>query len=138
MGLTRISKRSSRLPARAADQHSAASGQRDTERRGIQSADKAAEVLMALVSAGQAAPLRELARAVDMPASLVHRYLASLITTGLAAQNHITALYDLGPNAIRIAAAPLARVDPTPLASEAMRALVAATCVPGLPNVYVD
>jgi DNA-binding IclR family transcriptional regulator len=41
---------------------------------------------MALVEAGQAAPLRDLARAVDMPTSLAHRYLASLMASGLAVQ----------------------------------------------------
>ncbi len=73
-----------------------------------------------------------------MPASLVHRYLASLITSGLAVQNHITGLYDLGPNAIRIGAAALARVDPLRLASEAMPELVAATGLTALLNVLGD
>jgi DNA-binding IclR family transcriptional regulator len=138
VALTEKRKRPSRPSARAADQRSAASEERGTERRGIQSADKAAEVLLALVEAGQAAPLRELARAIDMPTSLVHRYLASLITSGLAVQNHVTGLYDLGPNAIRVGAAALARVDPLRLASEAMPELVATTGLTALLNVLGD
>jgi DNA-binding IclR family transcriptional regulator len=114
------------------------SGRRKKERRGIQSADKAAEVLMALVEAGQAAPLRDLARAIDMPTSLAHRYLASLMTSGLAVQNNVTGLYDLGPSAIRIGAAALARVDPLRLASEAMPELVAKTGLTALLNVLGD
>jgi DNA-binding IclR family transcriptional regulator len=111
---------------------------RKKERRGIQSADKAAEVLMALVEAGQAAPLRDLARAIVMPTSLAHRYLASLMASGLAVQNSATGLYDLGPSAVRIGAAALARVDPLRLASEAMPQLVAKTGLTALLNVLGD
>jgi DNA-binding IclR family transcriptional regulator len=114
------------------------SGRQQKERRGIQSADKAAEVLMALVEAGHAAPLRDLARAIDMPTSLAHRYLASLMASGLAVQNTVTGLYDLGPSAIRIGAAALARVDPLRLASEAMPELVAKTGLTALLNVLGD
>jgi DNA-binding IclR family transcriptional regulator len=107
-------------------------------RRGIQSADKATEVLLALVEAGRAAPLRELARAVGMPNSLAHRYLASLMTSGLAVQNEITGLYDLGPTALRIGASALGRLDPLRLASEAMPQLAAVTGLPTLLNVLGD
>jgi DNA-binding IclR family transcriptional regulator len=113
-------------------------GRRQKERRGIQSADKAAEVLMALVEAGHAAPLRDLARAIGMPTSLAHRYLASLMASGLATQNNVTGLYDLGPSAIRIGAAALARVDPLRLAGEAMPELVAKTGLTALLNVLGD
>ena len=107
------------------------------ERRGIQSADKAAEVLMALVETG-AVPLRELAGAVDMPTSLAHRYLASLMASGLATQNAVTGLYDLGPSASRIGAAAIARVAPLRLAGEAMPALVARTGLTALLTVLGD
>ena len=122
----------------AIEKRQKSSGRRKKGRRGIQSADKAAEMLMALVEAGQAAPLRDLARAIDMPTSLAHRYLASLMTSGLAVQNNVTGLYDLGPSAIRIGAAALARVDPLRLASEAMPELVAKTGLTALLNVLGD
>ncbi|MFY9953505.1 IclR family transcriptional regulator [Bradyrhizobium sp.] len=122
----------------AIEEKQKSSGRRKKARRGIQSADKAAEVLMALVEAGQPAPLRDLARAIDMPTSLAHRYLASLVTSGLAVQNNVTGLYDLGPSAIRIGAAALARVDPLRLASEAMPELVAKTGLTALLNVLGD
>jgi DNA-binding IclR family transcriptional regulator len=93
---------------------------------------------MALVEAGQGTPLRVLARTIDMPASLAHRYLASLIASGLAVQNEVTGLYDLGPNAIRIGASALARVDPLRLASEAMPELVAVTGLTVLLTVLGD
>ncbi|MBR1149474.1 IclR family transcriptional regulator [Bradyrhizobium sp. JYMT SZCCT0428] len=93
---------------------------------------------MALVEAGQGAQLRDLAKTINMPPSLVHRYLASLIASGLAIQNKATGLYDLGPNAIRIGASALARVDPLRLASEAMPELVAATGLTALLTVLGD
>jgi DNA-binding IclR family transcriptional regulator len=64
--------------------------------------------------------------------------LASLMTSGLAVQNNVTGLYDLGPSAIRIGAAALARVDPLRLASEAMPELVAKTGLTALLNVLGD
>lgn len=107
-------------------------------RRRIQSADKATEMLLALVAAGKAAPLRELARAAGMPNSLAHRYLASLTASGLAVQDEITGLYDLGPAALRIGASALGRLDPLRLAGEAMPQLVADTGLPTLLNVLGD
>jgi DNA-binding IclR family transcriptional regulator len=108
------------------------------ERRGIQSADKAIEVLLALVDAGHAAPLKELARLADMPTSLAHRYLASLIARGLAVQNPATGLYDLGPLAIRVGAAALARVDALALAAAAMPQLAIETGLTVMLNVLGD
>jgi DNA-binding IclR family transcriptional regulator len=93
---------------------------------------------MALVEAGRAVPLRDLARVIDMPTSLAHRYLASLIASGLAVQNRVTGLYDLGPSAIRIGASALARVDPLRLASESMPKLVTATGLTALLVVLGD
>ncbi|QEZ43155.1 IclR family transcriptional regulator [Cupriavidus oxalaticus] len=107
-------------------------------RRRIQSADKATEVLLALVEAGKATPLRDLARAIGMPNSLAHRYLASLMASGLAVQDEVTGLYDLGPTAVRIGASALARVDHLRLASEAMPQLVASTGLPALLCVLGD
>jgi DNA-binding IclR family transcriptional regulator len=105
------------------------------ERRGIQSADKAIDVLLALVEAGQAAPLKDLARIADMPTSLAHRYLASLVARGLATQDTRTGLYDIGPLAIRIGAAALSRVDALTLAGDAMPRLVADTGLTALLSV---
>jgi DNA-binding IclR family transcriptional regulator len=107
-------------------------------RRRIQSADKATEVLLALVEAGKATPLRDLARAIGMPNSLAHRYLASLMASGLAVQDEVTGHYDLGPTAVRIGASALARIDHLRLASEAMPQLVSSTGLPALLCVLGD
>jgi DNA-binding IclR family transcriptional regulator len=132
-----IKKKSPTRAAAAAPLLAKPASRQKRERRGIQSADKAAEVLMALVETG-AVPLRDLARAVDMPTSLAHRYLASLMASGLATQNAVTGLYDLGPSAIRIGAAAIARVAPLRLAGEAMAALVARTGLTALLTVLGD
>lgn len=107
-------------------------------RRRIQSADKATGVLLALVEAGKATPLKDLARAIGMPNSLAHRYLASLMASGLAVQDEVTGLYDLGPTAVRIGASALARVDHLRLASQAMPQLVSRTGLPALLCVLGD
>lgn len=107
-------------------------------RRRIQSADKATEVLLALVEAGKATQLRDLAQATGMTNSLTHRYLASLMASGLAVQHEVTGLYDLGPMAVRIGAAALSRVDHLRLAMEAMPQLVASTGLPALLCVLGD
>lgn len=107
-------------------------------RRRIQSADKAAEVLLALVEAGKATQLRDLAHATGMTNSLTHRYLASLMASGLAVQHEVTGLYDLGPLAVRIGATALSRVDHLRLAVEAMPQLVASTGLPALLCVLGD
>jgi DNA-binding IclR family transcriptional regulator len=128
--------RSARLPDRVADKKPTMMASK--ERRGIQSADKSSDVLLALVDAGGAAPLRDLAHTLGMPASLVHRYLASLVASGLAVQNQASGLYDLGPSALRIGAAALARVDALHLTADAMPELVAATRLTALLNVLGD
>lgn len=96
-------------------------------RRGIQSADKTIAVLRALVKAGGSAPLRDLARVAGLPASLAHRYLSSLVAGGLAIQDPQNGHYGIGPLAIRMGAAALARVDALTIAAAALPALAADT-----------
>lgn len=108
------------------------------ERRGIQSADRAIDMLMALTGAGGPAGLKDLAERADMPASLAHRYLASLVARGLATQDGASGQYDLGPTAIRVGAAALARVDALAAAAAAMPALVADTGLTALLCVLGD
>ncbi|MDE2578364.1 MAG: IclR family transcriptional regulator [Hyphomicrobiales bacterium] len=107
-------------------------------RRGIQSADRAVDVLVALTQAGRAATLKDIAELADMPASLAHRYLASLVARGLARQNGATGLYDFGPLAIRIGASAMARVDALALAGAAMPALADATGLTAILTILGD
>jgi DNA-binding IclR family transcriptional regulator len=55
--------------------------------------------------------LTDLARAVSMPASKVHRYLASFIHAGFVRQTSRSARYQLGPFAAALGIAALARTD---------------------------
>ena len=76
---------------------------------GIQSLDAALVVLNALADQAGPVPLSVLARNLGMPASKIHRYLASFIFAGLARQDVRTGRYDLGANAARMGIAALGR-----------------------------
>lgn len=89
-------------------------------RRGIQSAGIAFDVLSALAAEPEAAGLTAVARRAGLSASQTHRYLASLIRAGFARQNPDSGLYDLGPEAIQIGLAALARTDVFALADPAI------------------
>jgi DNA-binding IclR family transcriptional regulator len=80
-------------------------------RGGIQALDAALVVLRALASFRGPVSLTDLSRAAGMPASKVHRYLASFIHAGLAVQRERSGRYDLGPCANEIGLAALARND---------------------------
>jgi DNA-binding IclR family transcriptional regulator len=80
-------------------------------RRGIQSVEIGAKILQALTSLGCASTLSTIAGASEMAAPQVHRYLQSLIISGMAVQDAGTGLYDLGPAAVRIGLAALGRTD---------------------------
>lgn len=81
------------------------------EKRGVQSVDISGELLEALCSFSGPVPLKEIAKFCDIPASKAHRYLTSLIRIGLAAQIHDSGYYDLGPMALRLGVAAIARDD---------------------------
>lgn len=83
----------------------------DNQTGGIQSLDSALRLLQTL--AGQPGPmaLSDLARASDMPLSKVHRYLASFAHAGLVRQAGRSGKYDLGPQAVQLGLAAMARND---------------------------
>lgn len=91
-------------------------------RRGIQSAGTGFRVLAALAREAGPASLTAIARGSDLSASQAHRYLASLVQAGLARQDGSSGLYDLGPQAIQIGLAALARTDVFALADPAIAA----------------
>jgi DNA-binding IclR family transcriptional regulator len=82
----------------------------NARRRGIQSIEIGMRILEALGASG-ASSLSGLAQAVDMPAPQVHRYLQSLITSGMARQDIASGRYDLGSAALRLGLIALARTD---------------------------
>jgi DNA-binding IclR family transcriptional regulator len=87
------------------------------ERLGIQSVEIAAQVLQALITAGRAVPLKDLARLSGMHPGKVHRYLVSLVRSGLMAQDPISGHYGVGPMAVALGLTGLRSTDLFRLAS---------------------
>ena len=80
-------------------------------------------VLEALAKHPKPQSLKAVAEAADLPASQVHRYLASYVRTGMVAQDTATGLYDLGPAALRVGLAALERLDAHAVGFEALERL---------------
>lgn len=80
-------------------------------RRGIQSVNIGFRVLAALAAEPESATLGVVAKRSGLSASQAHRYLTSLIASGMAHQDASSGRYDLGPQAIQIGLAALARTD---------------------------
>ena len=93
------------------------------EKRGIQSIDVGISVLSQFAAFPGSVSLKDLSDAVDMPSSKVHRYLASFIRTGLVSQDPATGKYDLGPQALQLGLAAIARLDLVDLATRHMTRL---------------
>lgn len=96
-------------------------------RAGIQSVEVGFELLEALSQAQGALMLRDLAAAANMSAAKAHRYLVSFQRMGLVVQDPVSTRYDLGPAALRIGLASLARIDAVKLARERIDGLLADT-----------
>jgi DNA-binding IclR family transcriptional regulator len=96
-------------------------------RAGIQSVEVGFELLNALSNAPGALMLRDLAAAAGMSAAKAHRYLVSFQRMGLVMQDPVSTRYDLGPAALRLGLASLARIDAVKLARERIPALLVVT-----------
>lgn len=104
--------------------------------RGIQSVDQAMELLRILAAAPGALPLGTLSAAAGMPPSKAHRYLASFVAAGLAVQRRRSGEYDLGPLALDLGLAAMARLQLVNRAADLMPALVTATGATALLAVW--
>ena len=89
--------------ARVADTH---------DRALVQSVAVAAKILKSLAAEGGALPLKRIAIATGMPRAKVHRYLASLRSAGLVAQDPESGEYRIGPAAVTIGLVGLGRISP--------------------------
>ena len=78
---------------------------------GVQSLETGIDVLKVLVESGSALMLKEIAAAADMLPSKAHRYLVSLVRSGLVQQHNDNLKYDLGPLAIPLGLAAVDRLD---------------------------
>lgn len=98
-----------------------------SRRRGIQSVEIGLRVLEALASLGEAAPLGAVAQASGLSSPQAHRYLVSLVASGMAHQDAASGRYDLGPAALRLGLGALARIDAFRIADVAIESYVART-----------
>ena len=80
-------------------------------RRGIQSVNIGFRVLAALAAEPGATGLSTVAQRSNLSPSQAHRYLASLVASGMAHQDPSSGRYELGPQAIQIGLAALSRTD---------------------------
>lgn len=98
-------------------------GDESKNSHGVQSLEIGIEVLKVLVESGSALMLKEIASAANMPASKAHRYLVSLVRTGLVQQDSENSKYDLGPLAIPLGLAAVDRLDRVKLGLNSISAL---------------
>ena len=91
---------------------------------GIQSVEVAGEILQALLRANGPLKLVELSREAGMASAKAHRYLVSLQRIGLATQDEVSGLYDLGPVALQLGLKGFTRFEPLRLAETTLRDLV--------------
>lgn len=94
------------------------------ERAGIQSVEVGFGLLDALARSPGPLMLRDLAKAAGMSAAKAHRYLVSFQRLQLVVQEGASTRYDLGPAALKLGLASLARLDAVKLARERAAALM--------------
>ncbi|WP_221930827.1 IclR family transcriptional regulator [Telmatospirillum sp. J64-1] len=80
-------------------------------KHGVQSIEIGMHVLRAVASGDRPMMLKEIAAVAGMPASKAHRYLVSLIRSGMVEQLPSTSRYELGPAALTIGLAAIDRLD---------------------------
>jgi DNA-binding IclR family transcriptional regulator len=78
------------------------------------------EVLNTVAELGKASSLKEISAAAEMAPSRVHRYLVSLIQTGMIHQNAKSGRYDLGERIIHLGVMAMGRIDAVELGAEAL------------------
>lgn len=104
-------------------------------RRGIQSVETGLRVLAALAASAGPVPLTALGTRAGLSPSQTHRYLQSLVASGMAVQD-ASSRYDLGPGVIRIGIAALARLNPFARAEAALQRFVEETGRTALLSVW--
>ncbi len=80
-------------------------------KNGVQSLEIGMAILRAISGGHRAMMLKDIAAAADMPASKVHRYIVSLVRSGLVEQDPMSSRYDLGPFALSLGLVAVDRLD---------------------------
>lgn len=104
----------------------------------IQSISIGMRFLEILASADSALPLAEIARRGDTSRSTAHRYMQSLVKTGMAQQDPVSGHYDLGAGALSVGIAALRRVDAIELAGAQMKQLATNHAMSGGVAIWTD
>jgi DNA-binding IclR family transcriptional regulator len=90
---------------------------------GVQSVEVGMSILRPLVSAGRPIPLKMITSATGMPRAKVHRYLVSLVRSGLVWQEPGTGYYGIGSFAVQLGLSALGLLDRDALGRQAIREL---------------
>lgn len=106
------------------------------ERQGIQSLDAALRILQAMTTTTRPMSLKELAIAADMTSSNTHRYLVSFVRAGMLRQERATDRYELGPFALQLGLASLARMNAVEVAGEVLAELRAEIDMPVFLSIW--
>lgn len=92
-------------------------------KHGVQSLEIGMDIFRVMVNGQRSMALKDIAAAAGMPASKVHRYLVSLIRSGLVEQDPHTSRYDLGSFALNVGLVSIDRLDRIRLGLAAIAAL---------------
>lgn len=94
-----------------------------TRQAGVNSIETGLRIARALAGSAQPQPLKDLAAEAGMSPAKAHRYLVSLIRSGLAEQDLESGRYRLGPLALELGLGALRGVDVLRLGAEAVSQL---------------
>ena len=108
----------------------------EEDRRGVQSIEIGAPLLMTLAASGDPMALKDLSAAVEMAPSKAHRYITSFIRCGLIRQSKATGHYSLGHSALALGLGALSQIDLVGVASDALADLTARTGITSLLSVW--
>jgi len=106
--------------------------------QGLTSLDTALRVLVRMAAQNGPLSLSEIGRACQMPPSKVHRYLASFVAAGLVKQQGRSGRYDLGPTALQLGLAAMARHNFVNSAADGLAELSAETGMTVLLSVWAN
>ena len=106
--------------------------------RSLKSTDTGVRILTALTDADGPLTLTDLAARTGAGASTAHRHLAGFVDAGLVRQDRSGGTYDLGPVALQIGLAALARLDVIGLAEPRLRFIAEETGLTALLSVWGD
>jgi DNA-binding IclR family transcriptional regulator len=114
---------SRRTAKSAAKDRSPAGGAVSRRNGGVQSFEVGLRLLSLLAHQRRPMKITELAAQAGMLPAKAHRYLASLVRSGYAAQHPESGLYSTGPAALDFSLSCLSTIEPIEIASEAALAL---------------